>query len=131
MADFQDSPKALVADVDCTAEGKDLCEKFEVRGYPTIKYGDPDEMKDYQGGRSYEDLKKFADENLGPTCGPGENIELCDEETRKRIEAYVKMSVGKLEGKIRNTIKNFEVELPIMKKVVAHLKSEKGGSAEL
>mmetsp|Transcript_66199 Transcript_66199/g.191056 ORF Transcript_66199/g.191056 Transcript_66199/m.191056 type:complete len:132 (-) Transcript_66199:85-480(-) len=131
MADFQDSPKALVADVDCTAEGKDLCEKFEVRGYPTIKYGDPDEMKDYQGGRSYEDLKKFADENLGPTCGPGENIELCDEETRKRIETYVKMSVGKLEGKIRNTIKAFEVELPMMKKVVAYLKSEKGGSAEL
>lgn len=108
-----------------------MCEKHGVRGYPTIKYGDPGEMKDYSGGRSYDDLKKFAEESLGPTCGPGENIGLCDAETQKRIEGYMKMSVGKLEGKARKAIKDFEVELPTMKKVLAYLKKEKGGSAEL
>merc|ERR1712203_642348 len=75
-----------VADVDCTAGGKDLCEKNDVRGYPSIKYGDPGDLKDYQGGRSFDDLKKFAEENLGPTCGPGENIDLCDAETKAAIE---------------------------------------------
>merc|ERR1712187_845410 len=130
MEDFKGSPTSLVADVDCTTEGKDLCEKHGVRGYPTIKYGDPAELKDYQGGRSYDDLKKFAEENLGPTCGPGENLELCDAETKPKIEAYAKMSAGKLEGKIRKAVKDYEVELPLMKKVLAYLQKE-GGKTEL
>mmetsp|Transcript_54017 Transcript_54017/g.153079 ORF Transcript_54017/g.153079 Transcript_54017/m.153079 type:complete len:139 (+) Transcript_54017:28-444(+) len=128
MDDFKDSPTALVADVDCTAAGQPLCEKYEVRGYPSIKYGDVGDMKDYQGGRSYEDFKKFADESLGPSCGPGENLELCDAETKPKIEAYTKMSAGKLEGKIRKTVKDFEVEMPIMKKVLAYLKKAEGKS---
>mmetsp|Transcript_71867 Transcript_71867/g.134395 ORF Transcript_71867/g.134395 Transcript_71867/m.134395 type:complete len:130 (+) Transcript_71867:44-433(+) len=127
MDEFSASPTALVADVDCTAEGKDLCEKHEIRGYPTIKYGDPAELKDYQGGRTFDELKKFASENLGPTCGPGENIELCDAETKTKIENYVKMSAGKLEGKIRKAIKDYEEELPVMNKVLAYLKKQSGG----
>jgi len=131
MDEFKDSPKALVADVDCTAGGKELCEKNEVRGYPTIKYGEPGDLKDYQGGRSFEDLKKFADENLGPTCGPGENIDLCDAETKAGIEKYIPMSAGKLEGRIRNFEKIHEQDLPMMKKVLAYKKKEGGGKSEL
>jgi len=124
MAEFKDSPTALIADVDCTAAGESLCTKHEVGGYPTIKYGDPDDLKDYQGGRSYEDFKKFAEENLGPTCGPGENLRLCDAATKAKIEAYTKMSADKLDGKISKATKDFEVEMPIMKKVVGYLKSK-------
>jgi len=131
MDEFKDSPKALVADVDCTAGGKELCEKNDVRGYPSIKYGDPGDLKDYQGGRSFEDLKKFADENLGPTCGPGENLELCDEATKESINKYVTMSAGKLEGKIRNVQKIYEFDLPLMKKVLAYQKKAGGGKGEL
>merc|ERR1712038_684310 len=108
MDDFKDSPTSMVADVDCTAEGKDLCEKHGVSGYPTIKYGDPGDLKDYEGGRSFNDFKKFASENLGPTCGPGEHLELCDEATKKKVETYVAMSVEKLEGKVRKAIKDVE-----------------------
>merc|ERR1712080_796839 len=97
-----------------------------VRGYPTIKHGDPSDLKDYQGGRDFPALKKFAEENLGPQCGPGPNIDLCDADMKTKIEGYVKMSEGKLEGKIRNTIKQYEVELPVMRKVVAYLKSNPG-----
>merc|ERR1712130_545615 len=114
MDDFKGSPTSLVADVDCTAEGKDLCEKHGIRGYPSIKYGDPGDLKDYNGGRSYDDLKKFADENLGPTCGPA-NLELCDEATKTKIETFMKMSVGKLEGKIRNAIKAVQEDVPVIK----------------
>jgi len=130
MDDFKDSPTALVGDVDCTADGKPLCDSNGVQGFPTIKYGDVGDLKDYSGGRKYEDLKKFADENLGPTCGPGENLEHCDAETRPKIEAYAKMSAGKLEGKIRKAVKDFEVEMPIMKKVFAYLQKA-SGSTEL
>mmetsp|Transcript_8263 Transcript_8263/g.12002 ORF Transcript_8263/g.12002 Transcript_8263/m.12002 type:complete len:190 (+) Transcript_8263:84-653(+) len=131
MEEFKDSPTSLVADVDCTAEGKPLCDKNEVRGFPTLKYGDPSELKDYQGGRSFDDLKKFASENLGPTCGPGENLALCDEATKAKIETYSKMSTGKLEGKIRKAVKDFEEEMPVMKKVLGYLKSQGDGKGEL
>merc|ERR1712127_865027 len=120
---FKDSPTALVADSDCTAEGKSLCEKHSIGGYPTIKWGDPSDMQDYQGGRSYDDLKKFAEENLGPSCGPGDNIELCDAETKAKINKYVAMSAaGKLEDKIKDLEKKVEFDVPIMKKVLAYKK---------
>jgi protein disulfide-isomerase-like protein len=124
MDDFAGNPNAMVADVDCTTEGEALCQKFGVSGYPSIKYGDPSDMKDYSGGRSYEDLKQFADENLGPQCGPGEDLALCDEATRKKVEALVAMTVEKLEAKISKTVKDFEVELPIMKKVMPYVKKK-------
>mmetsp|Transcript_22676 Transcript_22676/g.63000 ORF Transcript_22676/g.63000 Transcript_22676/m.63000 type:complete len:166 (-) Transcript_22676:151-648(-) len=112
MEDFADSPTSLVADVDCTADGKDLCEEHGVKGYPTIKYGDPSNLQDYDGERNYEGLKKFADENLGPSCSPA-NIELCSEEQRAQIEKFEKMSAGKRDAKIRKMekeIANVETE---------------------
>merc|ERR1712050_480042 len=81
-----------IADVDCTTEGKALCNEVGVRGYPSIKYGDPASLEDYKGGRGYDDLKKFADENLGPTCGP-DNLDLCDAEKKAKIEELGKLSL--------------------------------------
>merc|ERR1712217_13856 len=95
MDEFKDSTTSLVADVDCTTGGKELCDKNDVRGYPTIKYGDPGDLKDYNGGRTYDDLKKFADENLGPTCGP-EHLDLCDEESKAMIEKFQAMDYDTL-----------------------------------
>ena len=122
MDDFKDSPTALVADVDCTTEGQALCEKNGVGGYPTIKWGEVGDLKDYEGARSYEALKKFAEENLGPQCGPGENLDLCDAKMKAKIEGYAKLSTEELDAKILKIVHNFEVETPIMKKVVGYLK---------
>merc|ERR1712083_352907 len=36
-SEFEGDPQRLIADVDCTAAGKPLCEKYGVQGYPTIK----------------------------------------------------------------------------------------------
>eukprot|EP00928_Gymnodinium_smaydae_P023358 TRINITY_DN1930_c0_g1_i1.p1 TRINITY_DN1930_c0_g1~~TRINITY_DN1930_c0_g1_i1.p1 ORF type:complete len:137 (+),score=54.21 TRINITY_DN1930_c0_g1_i1:215-625(+) len=128
MDDFKDSSTSLVADVDCTESGKDLCEKHQVQGFPTIKYGDPDDLKDYQGGRDYAELKKFADENLGPQCGP-EHMDLCDAKKREKLEKYLKMSAADLEAKIAKAVEAVEVNGPIMKKVIGHLKAT--GKGEL
>mmetsp|Transcript_362 Transcript_362/g.840 ORF Transcript_362/g.840 Transcript_362/m.840 type:complete len:136 (-) Transcript_362:104-511(-) len=124
MEEFKDSSTSLIADVDCTTEGKDLCETHGVKGFPTIKYGDPSDLKDYKGGRDFDSLKQFASENLGPQCGP-EHMDLCDDATKKKIEGYLKMSVDRMEGKIRNAKKLLEEEAPIMHKVIAHLKKSK------
>lgn len=99
MNDFEGSPTALVADVDCTAGGKSLCNEIGVRGYPSIKYGDPNNLEDYNGARSYTALKKFADENLGPSCGPN-NLDLCDAEKKALIEKFQAMSAADLDAAI-------------------------------
>ena len=42
------------------------------------------EVEDYNGGRSYADLQKFA-QGLGPMCSPA-NLDLCDDEKKKMID---------------------------------------------
>jgi len=97
MAEYVDHPSILIADVDCTADGKSLCDEIGVRGYPTIKYGDPANMEDYKGGRTFDALQKFAQENLGPTCGPS-NLDLCDDEKKATIAKYSAMSLADLDA---------------------------------
>ena len=64
MHEFDGSSTKLIADVDCTAEGEPLCNDLGVQGFPTLKWGDPSDLQDYNGGRSYEDLKEFAEKFL-------------------------------------------------------------------
>jgi len=90
---------SLIADVDCTAAGKPLCDSNGVRGFPTIKWGDPSSLEDYEGARDYDGLKKFALENLKPMCSPS-NIDLCDEDKKKEIADLQAMDTADLEKKI-------------------------------
>jgi len=100
MEEFKDSKTALVGDADCTGSGKALCDSVGVRGYPTIKQGDPNNLEDYKGGRDFDSLKKFAEENLGPTCGPA-NLDLCDDEKKALIEKFSKMSAADLAAAVK------------------------------
>jgi len=90
-----------VFDADCTAAGQSLCQAQGVQGYPTIKWGDPSALEDYQGGRSFDDLKKFADENLKPSCSPA-NIDLCDDDKKAEIEKLQAMSDEDLDAAIES-----------------------------
>jgi len=99
IGEYADSKTILIADVDCTAGGKALCDQIGVRGYPTIKYGDPNDLQDYKGGRSFDDLKKHA-ETLGPSCGPA-HLDLCDEDKKKTITEYQGLGAEKREEMIK------------------------------
>jgi len=107
MADFAGSSTQLIADVDCTAEGKPLCDSNGVRGYPSIKWGDAADLQDYQGGRTYDDLKKFADENLKPICSPA-NLDLCDDEKKAQIKEIQNMPAADLDAAIAAEEKKLE-----------------------
>lgn len=107
MADYADHPSILIADVDCTTEGKALCTAHGVKGYPTIKYGDPNALEDYKGGRSLSDMQKFASESLGPSCGPG-NLDLCDDDSKAALEALMALSEEEIESKVAEGTKKME-----------------------
>jgi hypothetical protein len=98
MAAYADHKSTLVADVDCTAEGKDLCGTVGIRGYPSIKYGDPSDLQDYKGGRDFASLNKFADE-LGPMCSPA-NLDACDEAKKNQINEFMALSDADMDKKI-------------------------------
>jgi len=98
--EYEGSDTIAIVDVDCTSDkSKDLCSKYGVRGYPTIKYftGSTDALGDkYEGGRTLDDLKKFASENLGPSCSP-DNLDLCNDEQKADIKKFTDMDVADLE----------------------------------
>jgi len=122
MGDFKGHASALVADVDCTAAGKPLCDANGVKGFPTIKFGDPSALEDYKGGRDYDSLKKFADENLKPMCSPS-NLDLCDDEKKAEIQTLMDMDTAELEKKIAEGDKQIEEAESTFKEEVEKLQS--------
>merc|ERR1719486_1061983 len=100
MTQYENHKTTGVFDVDCTADGKPLCDANGVRGFPTIKFGDPNALEDYSGGRDFDALKKFAAENLGPTCGPN-NMDLCDADQKALIKKFQAMSAEELDAAIK------------------------------
>jgi len=99
--EYKSSKTVLIGDVDCTKE-QELCQKYGVQGYPTIKYftGATSAQGDaYNGGRDYDALSKWAKENLGPTCG-AENVDLCNDEQKAVIKEKSALSAGDLDKEI-------------------------------
>jgi len=122
---------SLVADVDCTAEGKPICDDAGVQGFPTIKWGDPSSLEDYEGGRDYEALKTFAKENLKPICSPA-NLDLCDAAKKKEIEDLQALDLAALEAKveekkklIKDTETLFEAEVKQLQDTYQKLQDNK------
>jgi len=129
--EWEGNAAGLVAEVDCTAEGKELCETNSVKGFPTLKWGDPSALEDYQGGRSLEDFQKFATENLKPICSPS-NLDLCDGEKKATIEKYMAMDTEELEktiaaedSKINDAEENFKNEVQKLQDTYQSLMDEK------
>merc|ERR1712194_554040 len=58
--------------------------------------------EDYKGGRTFDDLKKFATENLGPSCGP-DNLDLCDDAKKALIAKYNAMVPAQLDKLIKDS----------------------------
>merc|ERR1712098_486440 len=125
----------LIADVDCTAGGQSLCNEVGVRGYPSIKHGDPSSLEDYKGGRDFSALKKFAD-GLKPSCSPA-NIDLCDSEQTAKIKDLQALSASDLDAKIKEkeaeqaaAEKTFSDEVDKLQKKYQELQKEKEAAIE-
>merc|ERR1712139_730708 len=111
--------------------GKPLCEEHGVQGFPTIKWGDPSALEDYEGGRDYDELEQFATENLKPMCSP-KNIDLCDDDKKAEIEKFMKMSSEDLEAEIekkeaesKEAEETFDAEVQKLQERYEQLEKEK------
>ena len=136
IAEYEGHESAGVFDVDCTAEGKPLCDQHGVRGFPTIKYGDPNDLQAYEGGRDFDSLLKFAQENLKPSCGPA-NIDLCDDDKKAEIAKFSDMSDADLEAFIKEGTdaieaaeENFKDEVSKLQKTYEGLMEAKDAAIE-
>jgi len=130
MKAFKDDESRLVADVDCTTGGKALCDRVGVRGYPTIKHGDPNNLEDYKGGRDYAALEKFA-KGLKPVCSPAK-MDLCEPEMKEKILELQKLSAADLdkqikekEAEIEKAEKTFTDEVDKLQKTYQKLQEDK------
>merc|ERR1712086_280693 len=85
---------------------KPICDANGVKGFPTLKFGDPANLEDYQGARTYDAMKKFIDEELKPTCSP-RNLDLCDDD-KKEIEAIMALDDATLDANIAIEEKKIE-----------------------
>lgn len=84
-----------------------------------------------KGGRSYDDLKKFATENLGPVCGP-KNLDLCDAEKKKIIQGFqaesetvLKQKIEDGDKKIKDAEKKFEKDVEGLQKQYEEMSKKK------
>lgn len=133
MTEFKGHANVVVADVDCTAAGKPLCDSSGVQGFPTIKYGDPSNMETYEGGREYKALADFA-KSLKPVCSPS-NIALCDDAEKAKIEGFMAMADADLatlitegDAKGADAEKVFKDEVDKLQKRYKELQEEKDAS---
>lgn len=101
-SEFENSKTVLIGNVDCTIE-QDVCSKFGVKGYPTIKYFTGATAADgdsYDGGRTFDAMKQFADENLGPSCDAAHQ-DLCSEEALAELKVAMALSDEERAAKIK------------------------------
>lgn len=80
--EYAGSRSVLIGDADCTADGESLCQKYNVQGYPTIKYFKDGNMEgeDYRGGRDFESLRSFVADELEVKCNVADPSECTDKE---------------------------------------------------
>lgn len=103
-------------DVDCTTDdAKDLCSKYGVQGYPTLKYFSPRTSKEgdtYEDARDLKALNKFVKRASKLPCSPdtGEN---CDKKDNAYIEEIKDMQLDKIKeehGKLKKELEDLEAE---------------------
>ena len=85
----------------------------------------------YEGGRDFDALKAFADENLGPSCSP-KNLDLCDDDQKAEIAKYSAMTEAELQEMVDASTKAvadaealFKTEVEKLQKTYEKLSKDK------
>jgi hypothetical protein len=96
-ADFESSKSKLIGEIDCTLEeAMSICEAEGIEDFPVLRWGGIYDLQQYEGPRDYLNLKKFAEAQLKPICGPS-HLQVCDKASRKEIRRLQKLSLEQLD----------------------------------
>ncbi|CAI8603726.1 unnamed protein product [Vicia faba] len=115
-AAFKTEDEVVIANLDAD-KYRDLAEKYEVTGFPTLKFFPKGNKagEDYGGGRDLDDFVAFINEKSGTSrdskgqltseAGKVENLDLlvkefvaANDEEKKTVFAKIEEEVGKLQG---------------------------------
>lgn len=98
----EEKSEILLAKVDATEE-TELAEKYEVRGYPTLKFFRNGKPSEYGGGRTADDLIKWLKKKTGPPA-----VDVSDADAAKTFkESADVVIVGFFSDKDSNDAKTF------------------------
>ena len=88
---YTQSTDTVIGEVDCTV-AQDLCTKYDIVGYPTLKYvqAGGDEMQDYEGEMDAQSLQDFA-AGLMPACTAA-NRASCNATELTQLDSFMAMS---------------------------------------
>lgn len=121
--ELKDHPTVMIVSVDCdNDENSELCGENNVEGFPTMKYGHPDDLQEYEGSRELDDMIQFAKE-LKPACSL-HNIDLCDDEKKKQIEELQALDFESLDAKYKEIKKQVEAIESAFEEEVEGLQNE-------
>ena len=94
-----------------------LCNYNAIKAYPTIKYGNPHDLKLYKGPYTLYAFKEFIENSLQVPCTP-EYIEFCDDDKKDTMmhamsltEEQLQNSIEKEEKRIQNVTAEYELKL--------------------
>jgi thiol-disulfide isomerase/thioredoxin len=129
--EYQDHKTVVVAEFDCTTDsGKDFCKDRDIKGFPTLKTGDPTKMELYRGDRDYGSLKAHIQLELDFPCNP-DRIDLCTARQKALLEEFMKLDDDELEdkideayGELYNIEEDFEMRTKMLKKERRKLKKK-------
>lgn len=137
-SEYEASSSVLIGSADCTVE-KDLCSKYGVQGYPTIKTFTQEGAKDgdaYNGGRDFDGLKKFVQDSLEIKCQVADPSGCTEKEVKfletfkkksaediqKQVDRLTKMSAGKMKATLKQWLQQ---RLNILKQLASAEGGEK------
>lgn len=106
----------MIVDVDCTTDdAKELCNKYGVQGYPTLKYFSPTTSKDgdvYEDARDLKAMNKFVKRASKLPCVPdsGENCDKKDTAYIEEIKDMTPESLKEAKSTMQKELDDLEAE---------------------
>ena len=122
-----------IVEVDCTVD-VEVCKKYAVSGYPTLKYGVPPSLEQYEGGRTEKDLTEFA---TGLACSITDQTKCSDTDRQKIAKILqstpeeVAVEVQNFDNQLAKVTQEFEEGVKQLQATFELLKSSKESTESL